>query len=62
MSKAWLFIVSIPLLLAALVINFVLTTNDLSKAELARNASLAGNYSKAERIYSDLIKADSKNQ
>jgi RsiW-degrading membrane proteinase PrsW (M82 family) len=61
MSKAWLFIVSIPLLLAALLVNFVLTTDDLSKAELARNASLAGNYSKAERIYSDLIKADPKN-
>jgi hypothetical protein len=43
MSKTWLFIVSIPFLLAALLVNFVLTTDDLSKAELARNASLAGN-------------------
>jgi hypothetical protein len=40
MSKAWLFIVSIPFIIAALVVNFVLTTEDLSKAELARNASL----------------------
>lgn len=34
MSKAWLFIVSIPFLLSVLVVNFLLTSDNLSKSEL----------------------------
>lgn len=61
MNKIWIFLLSTPFLIAALIVNFLFTNEHVSLAQKAENTSMAGNHARAEKVYDEMLLTDPLN-
>ncbi|RDV24088.1 protease PrsW [Alteromonas aestuariivivens] len=61
MNRIWILLIAAPFVVAAIIVNFAFHSKSLPIIEQARNTALAGNHTRAEKLYDDLLKADPLN-
>ena len=55
MSKIWLVLLGTPFLIAALIVNFLFSSEGISLAQKAENTTMSGNHAAAEKIYDEML-------
>jgi len=61
MNKIWIVLLSTPFIIAALIVNFLFSTDNISLAQKAENTAMAGNYARAENVYDKMLVTDPLN-